>query len=80
VAAPEDDIVIASTAAARVVPRKLSLRVSGAKLGSLVRPARPGAVVPALVPARTFGLRVHASALAPRETPVACVDDYDAGQ
>lgn len=61
VPAPEDDVL---TAPARIVPRKRALRVSGARLGSDVRPMAPGAV--AVSPTRRFGLRVHSSALAPR--------------
>lgn len=76
-AAPEDDIVITPVAPARVAPRKLSLRVGGAKLGSRVRPAPLGAAVPAVGPTRTIGLRVHVSALARREAAAACIDPHD---
>ncbi len=80
VAAPDDDVL---TAPARVVPRKLALRVSGARLGSNVRPTTPGVV--AVSPTHRFGLRVHSSALAPRPaavpSPASCdyatAEDYE---
>ena len=78
--APEDDVL---TAPARIVPRKRALRVSGARLGSNVRPTASGAV--AVTPTKTFGLRVHSSALAPRPAAVlplaacdfATAEDYE---
>ena len=69
---PEDDVL---TAPARMVPRKLALRVSGARLGSNVRPAELRAVV--VSPTNRFGLRVHSSALAPRPAAVAALAPCD---
>jgi hypothetical protein len=76
-------------APARPIPRKLALRVSGARPGSAARPV--ASTEPAegarLVP--RFGLRVHSSTLAPRPAPVATVidpseyaslDDYEDGR
>lgn len=70
--APEDDVF---TAPARMVPRKRALRVSGARLGSNVRPTEPGAV--AVSPKKRFGLRVHSSVLAPRPAAVPAVAPGD---
>ena len=61
-AADDDDYDYARVPApvlTRLVPRKLSLRVSGARLGDA---ARPGAASTPAVAARAprFGLRVHA--------------------
>lgn len=80
VPAPEDDVL---TAPVRLVPRKRALRVSGARLGSDVRPTESGAV--AVSPRHRFGLRVHSSALAPRPAVApalapcdyATADDYE---
>lgn len=52
---------------------KFSLRVSGARIGSVVRPADDGAVV--IAPAQRLGLRVHASRLAPAAVPGAVAVD-----
>ena len=81
-AVPEDEI---DSGPARVIPRKLSLRVSGAKLGSRVRPTVRGALAAVASPARPSGLRVHLSALPPGTTSVesfdpseyATADDYE---
>ena len=48
-------------------PRKLTLRVSGARVGSVARPVQDGAT--RIAPGRRLGLRVHSSALL-RESPV----------
>ena len=56
------DPATAATPATRPIPRKLSLRVSGARAGSAVRPVVPGA--PPSPPATPrLGLRVHGSSL-----------------
>jgi hypothetical protein len=72
VPAPEDDVL---TAPARILPRKRALRVSGARLGSNVRPTEPGAV--AVSPPHKFALRVHSSALAPRPAAVPALAPCD---
>lgn len=51
--------------APRLVAKKLSLRVSGARVGSVTRPAKSAPAAAGPRP-RMLGLRVHASALAPR--------------
>ena len=51
--------------ASRLVAKKLSLRVSGARVGSTTRPAEPAAAAAGPRP-RMLGLRVHSSPLAPR--------------
>jgi len=51
--------------APRLVAKKLSLRVSGARVGSVTRPLEPAAAAAGPRP-RMLGLRVHASPLAPR--------------
>ena len=66
-------------------PPKFSLRVSGARIGSVARPVEDGAV--AIAPARRLGLRVHASSLAMMAKPgavasgdssdYATLDDYE---
>ena len=48
--------------------RKLALRVSGARLGSVARPAPDGQVAAGAVPTHRLGLRVHGASLA-RPTP-----------
>jgi hypothetical protein len=53
-------------------PKKLSFRVSGARLGSEARPA--DATTPILTKPR-FGLKVHASPLAKLSVPI-LPDDY----
>lgn len=47
--------------------KKFSLRVSGARIGSVVRPVLEGAdpIAIEIAPAQRLGLRVHASRLAP---------------
>ncbi len=54
-------------------PKKLSFRVSGARPGTLVRPAETVMVQPLLKQPR-FGLRVHTAPLA--APPVIAADDY----
>ena len=63
---------------------KLSLRVSGSRIGSVARPVEDGAVV--IAPAKRLGLRVHVPRLAPAAAPgvaascdandYATLDDY----
>lgn len=62
-------------------PKKLSFRVSGARLGTLVRPIETDTVAPLVQPIvhpllrqPRFGLRVHTSPLAP--PPAITADDY----
>jgi hypothetical protein len=59
--APKDDDPTAATAPIRAIPRKLSLRVSGTRVGSSVRPAASSAPAAAADAERHFGLRVHSS-------------------
>lgn len=61
--------------------KKFTLRVSGARPGSDVRPGDASIVKPMLAQPR-FGLRVHSSPLAPKPTPLtaddyATADDYE---
>jgi hypothetical protein len=61
-------------------PRKLTLRVSGSRVGSMTRPVADGAT--RIAPGRRFGLRVHGSALVRSIDPAALVppaggDDED---
>jgi hypothetical protein len=57
-------------------PAKLSLGVSGARIGSAVRPIADGPDKLPALPANRFGLRAHASSLAARPLlPVAKPDD-----
>lgn len=61
----------------RVAPQRISLRVSGARVGDPTRPAAIGAAAAGPIkprPAARFGLRVHASRLA------ATVDTPDDGE
>ena len=63
---------------------KLSLRVSGSRIGSIARPVEDGAVV--IAPAKRLGLRVHVASRAPAAVPgiaaicdasdYATLDDY----
>jgi hypothetical protein len=54
--------------------KKFSLRVSGSRIGSDVRPVEGELVRPALTQPR-FGLKVHVSPLAKTATPIS-PDDY----
>jgi hypothetical protein len=76
----------AASASVRPVARKLGLRVSGARPGSVVRPADPGQAAVGARTAPRLGLRVHTSTLAPRPASVtppidpsdyASLDDYE---
>lgn len=71
-AVPPEDVV--APAPVRVVPRKLSLRVSGARPGSVTRPLDSTTPV---MPSRVLGLRVHSSPLAPRPTAPTVIDPSD---
>lgn len=67
---PVDALVPASEVASRVLPlrpppRKLSLRVSGAKIGSTARPAIDGRLAAGPAPTHQLGLRVHSSIASP---------------
>ncbi len=63
-------------------PKKLSLRVSGARLGGVVRPVPTaeelagGVAVAGTVAAPRFGMRVHSSPLAPLARAPLSPDDY----
>jgi hypothetical protein len=59
--APKDDDPTAATAPIRAIPHKLSLRVSGTRVGSNVRPAASSAPAAGAGPERRFGLRVHSA-------------------
>jgi hypothetical protein len=84
-----DDVLTTSdTLAVRIAPKKLSLRVSGSRIGSLTRPATDGVIAAATLPAARLGLRAHTSMLArPAGSPAATVpfgpndyataDDYE---
>jgi hypothetical protein len=43
----------------RLVPKKLSLRVSGSRIGTLARPATDGVIAAAAIPATRMGMRMH---------------------
>jgi len=60
---------------APAMPRKLSFRVSGSRVGAVSRPVADGAIV--VAPARRFGLRVHASPLGPAPSAAAPLDSSD---
>ena len=63
---PHNDVAEAGhEPAPRLVAKKLSLRVSGTRVGSVTRPVEAGPAAAGPRP-RMLGLRVHASALAPR--------------
>jgi hypothetical protein len=78
---PDDDDPSTPRAAGRVIPRKLSLRVAGTRIGTSARPAAPGPA--AAAPRRAFGLRVHSSTIAPHPASATLegdpysVDDHD---
>ena len=55
------DAPATSTTPAR--PARLSLRVSGSKVGSTARPAADGAITGRSLPTRRFGLRIHTNGL-----------------
>lgn len=55
--------------------KKFSLRVSGSRPGSDVRPGDSAIVKPMLSQPR-FGLRIHSSPLAPKAPPPVASDDY----
>jgi len=63
-------------------PKKLSMRVSGSRLGSVVRPAPTadelagGVAVAGAVAAPRFGMRVHSSPIAPAARGPLSPDDY----
>lgn len=63
-------------------PKKLTLRVSGARLGGVVRPGATldelagGVAVAGAVAAPRFGMRVHSSPLAPIARLPLSPDDY----
>ena len=63
-------------------PKKLSLRVSGARIGGVVRPGSiadelaGGEAVAGGVAARRFGMRVLSSVVAPVASPPLSPDDY----
>ena len=65
---------------ASAMPRKLSFRVSGSRVGAVARPVADGAI--AVAPAKRFGLRVHTSSMAPAapapldRNDYATLDDY----
>jgi hypothetical protein len=44
-------------------PARLSLRVSGSKVGSAARPTADGAIVGRGLPTRRFGLRIHTNGI-----------------
>lgn len=60
----ENVLTTSDTPAARIAPKKLSLRVSGSRIGSLARPATDGVIAAATLPAVRLGLRTHTSMLA----------------
>lgn len=55
--------------------KKFSLRVSGARPGSDVRPG-DGEAVKAMLAQPRFGLRIHTAPLAPRPAAPITSDDY----
>ena len=63
-------------------PKKLSLRVSGTRLGSVVRPVlgavelAGGVAMAGTVAAPRFGMRVHSSPVAPLSRAPLSPDDY----
>ena len=75
-----------SVAPGRLPPRKLALRVSGARVGTTARPVADAALTgnTAAAPTHRLGLRIHSSPLvkpAPAAAPVAApapltADDY----
>jgi hypothetical protein len=77
---PLDDVVTPNETPLR--PRKLGFRVSGARLGTVVRPVPSadelagGVAVAGAVAAPRFGLRAHGSPLAPVVRAPISRDDY----